>query len=66
MVLHLDNAPVLSGGCIEVYCWDCRKRLAAEGQRARVLHRYDLEGVLVGTLVKHEEVTSGKAGAGSV
>lgn len=50
---------------IEMACWDCRKMLEKRGRRVRrVLHRYDLSGTLISTLIEDEELSvshSGKA-----
>lgn len=43
---------------IEMACWDCRKKLERSGRKARrVLHRYDLSGALISTLVEDEELS---------
>jgi len=42
---------------IEMACWDCRKLLERSGRRVRrVLHRYDLAGTLIATLVEDEDL----------
>lgn len=47
--VHPDNL-------IELACYDCRKRLNRAGREVgRVLHRYDLSGVLVTTLVEEDQ-----------
>lgn len=41
---------------IEMACYDCRHLLKRAGRRAkRVLHRYDLAGTLVATLIEDED-----------
>ena len=43
---------------IEMACWDCRKLLGLSGRKVRrVLHRYDLAGNLVTTLVEDEDLS---------
>jgi hypothetical protein len=40
---------------IEMACWDCRKLLERSGRKVnRVLHRYDMAGNLVSTLVEDQ------------
>lgn len=42
---------------IEMSCYDCRKLLERSGRSARrVLHRYDMAGTLIATLVEDEDL----------
>lgn len=43
---------------IEMSCWDCKTRYRRAGRRVhRVLHRYDMAGTLISTLVEDEADT---------
>lgn len=53
LLIEGERPTITPGNLIEFACSDCKRTLRSQGESVyRVLHRYDLSGALVETLVE--------------